>query len=83
MAAKHGGVNRLNTRYARADAASIMPFEPVPKAEAISKRFAPPSTASSSTFMRLVIPKHTARVATTFSLAMKPVIAAAASCQET
>ena len=48
---------------------------------AIATLFAPPVSSSSSTSMNAVSPYTTASVPTTFSLAINPVIAAAASCQ--
>ena len=73
IAAKHGGVKRLNTRYAKA-ATLVMPM-----IDEISP--APETTFKASTSMKLVMPNTTAKVPTTFSFAMNPVMAAAASCQ--
>ena len=56
--------------------------EEIPKTEATTPSF-PSTTASSSKLNKLEIEKQTANVPTTFSLAIKPVMAAAANCHAT
>ena len=65
----------MNIRYARAATLVI----PITAATA----FPSPMSSSSSVSIRLEIEKTVAIVPTTFSFAIKPVIAAAASCQLT
>ena len=62
----------MNIRYASA-ATFVSPMT-------IATSFAPPTSASSSVSIKFVSPYTTASVPTTFSFAIKPVIAAAASC---
>ena len=72
IAAKQGGVNRLNMRYASA-AAFVSP---------ITAATVPPPliSSSSSVSIKLLSAYTVAMVPTTFSLAIKPAITAAASC---
>ena len=66
----------MNIRYARA-ATLVIPIT-------IAILFPEPSTiCNSSVSIKFVIENTVARVPTTFSFAKKPVIAAAASCQQT
>ena len=75
-AAKHGGVYKLNMRYASA-ATLVSAKTPATSCPA------PSIIASSSVSIRFSSPtKHTASVPTTFSFAIKPVTAAAASCHD-
>lgn len=76
-AAKQGGVYRLNIRYARAATFVIATICAISLA-------LPSIIAFSSKSIKLFKPtKQTARVPTTFSLAIKPVTTAAASYEAT
>ena len=75
MAAKQGGVYKLNIKYAKAATFVI--------AKTVATSVPAPSIrASSSVSIKFSSPtKQTAKVPTTFSFAIKPVTAAAAICQ--
>ena len=70
IAAKQGGEKRLSIRNARAAAGVIYTIPFATPTESLLTRFSSPT-------------RHTARVPTTFSLAIKPVMVAAASCHAT